>query len=127
MQTSYYIIRDLTYLSDFFRPQKESILNCNDFFYILPEIQLIFFICINLIYFSFLLSNENKKYISLLNITNAISIFGLVLIFTFLKYYVIVNTSIYIFSFFVILSMASRVLIVVSYPQRSFNTSIFTA
>ena len=73
-------------------------LNWHDFFYILPEIQVTFFICVILIFFSLIMSSQNKRYSSLLNVTNSVSIFGLFLIFFFLKYFIILNTSVYLFN-----------------------------
>ena len=77
--------------------------NWHDLFFILPEIQLTFFICVILIFFSIIINQKNKKYSVILDLSNSISIFGLLLILLFSKSFLVLNFPLLLFnqSFFV--------------------------
>jgi NADH-quinone oxidoreductase subunit N len=83
---------------------KLHIFNWFDVFFIIPEFIIIIFICTILIFFSTTINDSDKKYTPLLSLSNHLSIFGLVLIFISLQYFVIVENVFYIFNNSIIVS-----------------------
>lgn len=79
--------------------QDSYLFNWKDFLFILPEIQIIIFLCFILITFSVCIHSYTKKYTVLLNTANSLSLFGIFFIFLFLNYYANLENPVFIFNY----------------------------
>ena len=79
--------------------QGSYLVNWKDFLFILPEIQIILFLCFILITFSVCIHSNTKKYTILLNTANNLSLLGILFVFLFLNFYVSLENPVFFFNY----------------------------